>query len=133
MFRGVLFAGCRDMVSLGVPFSCSSWVRQNVVDPLLPTDPGEPESAASSAKQWVSVLGTSVAATYMSQGLHNCQITMQANQSLSYAGVLKKAVTEIGLPILYRGAEARVGLLLIVNILNELLLKKAWEQVPVDE
>eukprot|EP00873_Tetraselmis_striata_P041370 jgi/Tetstr1/461634/TSEL_006734.t1 len=132
MFRGVMFAGCRDMVSLGVPFSCSPWVRTHVVDALFPTDPAQPDSVANSAKQWASVLGTSVAATYMSQGLHNCQITMQADQSLSYAGVLRKAVTEVGLPMLYRGAEARVGLLLIVNILNELLLKKAWEQVPAE-
>lgn len=125
MFRGVGFAGGRDMISLGLPFSCSPWVRANLLDPLLPSAPDQ-------AKHWASVLGCSVAATYMSQGLHNCQITMQADQGLSYAGVLRRAVSEIGLPILYRGAEARVGLLLVVNVLNELLLKKAWEQVPVE-
>lgn len=31
--------------------------------------------------------------------------------------------------IMYRGASARIGLLLIVNGLNEVLLKPAWEQV----
>ena len=29
-------------------------------------------------------------------------------------------------------AEARMGLLMVVNVLNELLLKPAWEGVPVE-
>lgn len=38
-----------------------------------------------------------------------------------------KAYRENGIGLFYRGAEARVFLLVVVNILNELVLKKAWE------
>lgn len=65
----------------------------------------------------------------MSQGLHNCQITMQADQSLGYASAVRTVFQQHGIRALIRGAEARVGLLLIVNLLNELLLKPAWAPV----
>jgi len=132
LLRGSLFAGCRDMISQGVPFVFSPVVRQNLIDPLYPTDE-DPDGATAKAKQWASVLGCSIFATYASQGLHNCQITMQANQELGYASAFTKAWRENGIRLLYRGAEARVSLLLIVNILNELLLKPAWAQVPVEQ
>mmetsp|Transcript_16310 Transcript_16310/g.28894 ORF Transcript_16310/g.28894 Transcript_16310/m.28894 type:complete len:264 (-) Transcript_16310:134-925(-) len=131
MFRGAAFAGGRDLISQGVPFVLSSTFREAVLDPLYPTH-DNPEGPIAKAKQWGAVLATSTFATYASQGLHNCQLTMQANQELSYAQTLKKAVSENGVRLLYKGAEARVGLLLIVNILNELLLKPAWAPVPVD-
>lgn len=128
MFRGVAFAGARDMVSQGAPFVFSPYVREHLLDPIYPTD--DPSSVAAQAKQWISVLGCSVAATFASQGLHNCQLTMQSNQNLSYAGAISKAWGENGIKLLYRGGEARVGLLLIVNIFNELIIKPAWEKVP---
>jgi hypothetical protein len=130
VFRGSGFAAMRDTLSQGIPFMCSESVRQNVFDPNWQTEAG---TAAHSAKTWSSVISTSVVATYLSQGFHNFQIAMQADQSLSYAQALKTVTKQHGIKILYKGAEARVGLLLVVNVLNELLLKPAWSPVPVDQ
>lgn len=116
-FRGSGFAAIRDMKSQGIPFVFSSVVRKNIVEPVL----GEGEVA-----RWTSVIGTSIFATYASQGLHNCQITMQADQSLSYAETLSTVWKKHGISVFYRGGEARVGLLLLVCVLNESVLKMAW-------
>uniref|UniRef100_A0A6U5LMT7 ADP,ATP carrier protein n=1 Tax=Corethron hystrix TaxID=216773 RepID=A0A6U5LMT7_9STRA len=128
MFRGSGFAGIRDMISQGVPFVYADSVRRNIVDPVWKT---ESESAAT-VKKWASLLSTSIAATYMSQGIHNFTIAMQSDQSLGYADAVKKVFKQHGFMGLIRGGEARVGLLLIVNILNELLLKPAWMPVPAN-
>ena len=64
---------------------------------------------------------------------YNFPIAMQADQSLGYAATVKSVTQQHGFRTFYRGAEARVGLLLIVNILNELLLKPAWAPVPVQD
>ena len=109
----------------------SSSVRERIFDPLLDAshddDDNNSDSAASLAAHWGSVILTSVAATVASQGLHNAQITMQADQSLSYASAVKSLWRNNGMGMMVRGAEARIGLLLVVNILNELILKPAWE------
>jgi hypothetical protein len=132
IFRGSAFAGSRDMLSQGLPFMCSGAVRSSLLDPLYPTNVDDDTNAfAITVKHWTSLLSTSVVATYLSQGLHNCQIAMQADQSLSYRQVLRKVWTEHGFAVCYKGAEARVGLLLVVNVLNELLLKPAWAPVPM--
>ena len=134
LFRGSGFAGVRDTISQGTPFMCSSALHTNVLDVLLPTIPKEdevPPTTLDLVKHWTALFSTSIVATYMSQGLHNCQTTMQTNSSLSYAGAVKKVWAEHGYAAFYRGAEARVGLLLIVNVLNELLLKPAWAPVRV--
>lgn len=131
MFRGVAFAGCRDSLSQGVPFMCSSLVRTHIVESISPTT-DKTSSFAVSVKQWASVLSTSVVSTYLSQGFHNCQITMQANQELSYVQTVANVWERNGISMFWKGAEARVGLLLVVNILNELLLKPAWSGVEVD-
>jgi hypothetical protein len=128
VFRGAGFAGCRDMISQGVPFMCSDAVRSHTLDHIWTT---EENTTAHSAKQMGSVLSTSVVATYLSQGLHNFQITMQTDQSLGYGQAIRSVIRQHGMLGLIRGAEARVGLLLIVNGLNELLLKPAWSPVPV--
>ena len=130
MFRGSAFAGCRDSLSQGVPFAFSRTVEAVVFDPVW-TAASKDVSCNSDGgvKRAASVFTTSIAATFMSQGLHNCQIRMQAEQSLSYVGVLRKLHAEHGLAFLYKGGSARIGLLLIVNGLNEVLLKPAWELV----
>jgi len=133
VFRGVGFAGVRDTISQGVPFMCSRWIREHTLDQWFPTSADAEEDATMrGVKQWTSVISTSIVATYMSQGLHNCQTTMQADQSLSYVQAVRKVFTQHGAMGLVRGGEARVGLLLIVNILNELLLKPAWAPVPIE-
>merc|ERR1712079_64885 len=87
----------------------------------------DPLGLPAEVTRWAGVLSTSVLVTYLSQGLHNCQIAMQADQSLGYLSTLKTVFGRHGPMALIRGAEARVGLLLVVNALNELLLKRAWE------
>lgn len=129
VFRGSAFGGLRDSISQGVPFVCSDCVRESILDPYFKTEVG---TTAHSIKAWSSLISTSVAATYMSQGLHNLQISMQADQSLTYSQTIKSVMKQHGIKTFYKGAEARVGLLLIVNILNELLLKPAWSPVPVE-
>jgi len=130
VFRGSAFAAIRDTISQGVPFMCSGTVREKLLDPLWETEEG---TTAHSAKAWASLISASVVATYMSQGLHNLQISMQADQSLGYSQTIKSVIKQHGIRTFYKGAEARVGLLLIVNVLNELLLKPAWSPVPVDQ
>jgi len=145
VFRGWGYAGARDMMSQGIPFVFAEKVRKNVLDQAWDTSdqPGKlagdcskfflcilmfvSDGVADQIKQYAAVIGTSVVATYMSQGCHNCQITMQTDQTLGHLGALRKAYAANGLSLLYKGAEARVGLLLIVNVLNEVFLKKAWE------
>jgi hypothetical protein len=57
----------------------------------------------------------------------------QSNQELGYAGTLRSVWERNGISVFYKGAEARVGLLIVVNVLNELLLKPAWSGVEVQE
>lgn len=132
MFRGVLFAGTRDILSQGVPFMLSPYMRKYVFDPLFPTK-ADSSPVLEDFKYWGSVLTTSVFATIASQGCQNGQITMQSDQSLSYARAIKKLWNENGVKMFYRGAEARIGFLLIVTVLNQLLLKPAWAPVEIDE
>ena len=132
VFRGSGFAALRDMLSQGLPFCGSGYVQTHLLDPYFPTTTTEPESSLmNSVKQWTAVLSTSVVATYLSQGLHNGQIAMQSNASLGYASTVRTIWQQHGMAMLYRGAEARVGLLLLVNCLNEILLKPAWAPVVV--
>ena len=62
----------------------------------------------------------------------NLQLVMQSDPELSHATTVARAWSRNGPALLYRGAEARVGLLLVVNVLNELLLKPAWADVEVE-
>lgn len=132
LFRGVAFAAGRDTISQGVPFMCSGWVKRHIVEAVFPDDETTSDTTKS-VKQWASVLSTSVVSTYLSQFFQNCQITMQANQELGYAATLKSVFERNGMSVFYKGAEARVGLLIVVNVLNELLLKPAWAGVEVQE
>lgn len=131
LFRGAAFAAGRDVVSQGVPLMCSPLVKKHIVEVIFPNN-DHTTKLELQAKQWGSVFMTSVVSTYASQFFQNCQITMQANQELGYAGTLTSVFKRNGMSVFYKGAEARVGLLLVVNILNELLLKAAWEGVEVE-
>ena len=55
------------------------------------------------------------------------QTLMQSRTDLSYVSALRNAFANNGFRIVYSGAEARVGLLVLVNVLNELFLKKVWK------
>ena len=132
MFRGSGFAGLRDTISQGVPFMYASTVQSAVVDPLLKPQAGagadadETSDLGHGLRRAVAVIGTSIGATVLSQAPHNCQIRLQADHSLSYGGAVAGLWREHGVRMLYMGASARVALLLLVNGLNEMLLKKAW-------
>ncbi len=130
IFRGAGFAGIRDSLSQGIPFVCSSLTEKYVCDPLwrLLGFDGQ-SSTGAGVKRAVSVMGTSIVATVLSQGVHNAQIKMQADQTLTYGRTMSMLWAEHGPSIFYKGASARIGLLLIVNGFNEVLLKKAWEGV----
>lgn len=135
MFRGAGFAGFRDAMSQGMPFALSRATEEVVFDPLWRSAFG-PDACAGDGgggggvKRAAAVMSTSVVATYLSQGLHNCQIKMQADQSLSYSQTIRALSAEHGASIMWKGGSARVGLLLIVNGLNEILIKPAWDPVP---
>jgi hypothetical protein len=132
LFRGAGFAGTRDLVSQGVPFVYSPIVRENVFDRILGVTPDSSPSLRS-VSHWSAILSTSVVATYLSQPFMLMQIVMQTSPGLSHAGTLQQAWARNGFSLLYKGAEARVGLLLVVNVLNELLLKPAWAPIPIED
>ena len=118
-------AAARDSLSQGIPFVLADPFRRTVVDRVVAAD----SDLAKMAKKWGSLILTSIGATVASQGLHNGQLRMQSDQSLTYARALRSLVNQFGPSFLWRGAEARVGLLLVVNVLNELILKPCWDGV----
>ena len=128
LLRGSAFAGTRDTISQGVPFAYSATVQRNVVDPVYASlmGPVHDTDASQPVRRMVAVMVCSIGATVASQFPHNCQIRMQADPALGYAGVVQKLTSEFGPRALYMGASARIALLLVVNGLNELVLKKAW-------
>eukprot|EP00924_Labyrinthula_sp_SR-Ha-C_P001665 maker-scaffold_18-snap-gene-5.1-mRNA-1 protein AED:0.03 eAED:0.03 QI:76/1/1/1/1/1/4/121/245 len=128
MLRGVGFAGVRDTFSQGIPYVFSKTVEEKLFSPVFSKVSENKSDALLGVQRWTAVLSTSVFATYVSQCFHNCQITMQTDQTLTHLTAARAAFKQNGFSILYKGGEARVGLLLVVNVLNELLLKKAWEQ-----
>ena len=128
LLRGSAFAGSRDTISQGVPFAYSATVQSLVVDPLYSSvmGPVSGDDASQPVRRMAAVMSCSIGATVASQFPHNCQIRMQADPSLGYAGVVRVLTSEFGIRAFYMGASARVALLLVVNSLNELVLKKAW-------
>lgn len=129
LFRGVGYAGGRDTISQGVPFMLAGGFKTHVIDPVVKFPENSPGDQAC---KYAAVLSTSVCATTMSQGLHNLQIAMQADQALGYASALRSLWNQHGVRFLWRGVEARVGLLALVCVLNEMLLKPAWSPVLDD-
>mmetsp|Transcript_4323 Transcript_4323/g.5011 ORF Transcript_4323/g.5011 Transcript_4323/m.5011 type:complete len:259 (-) Transcript_4323:342-1118(-) len=126
IFRGSGYAACRDMVSQGIPFVFAEKVKENVFDQAWDTS-SDPDGVASKSKQYLSVMCTSIVATYLSQGCHNCQIMMHSDQTIGHVGAFRKAFALNGWKLFYRGGEARVGLNIIVTFLNQLFLKHVWD------
>mmetsp|Transcript_10146 Transcript_10146/g.16402 ORF Transcript_10146/g.16402 Transcript_10146/m.16402 type:complete len:302 (+) Transcript_10146:100-1005(+) len=122
IFRGSGFAALRDTISQGIPFMLSDAIRTKCLDPILPSkDPFN-----NHAKRWSSLIYCSIVSTYLSQGFHNCQTAMQTHPELSYVGSLNSMMKTHGVRFLWKGAEARVGLLVVTNIFNEVFLKPIW-------
>ena len=110
----------------------SGALRSALFGPTLPTANHE-STGIRFVHHWGPILATSIAATYASQPFMNLQLVMQSDPELSHMTTITRAWQRNGTALLYRGAEARVGLLLVVNVLNELLLKPAWTDVEVEE
>jgi hypothetical protein len=125
VLKGCHFAGIRDMMSQGIPFMLSPVVNKHVMDKLYPTD----SKSAQMAKHWSSMALTSFIATVISQGMQNCIIAMHADHSRNSVGTIRQLWQQNKWSMLYKGAEARGPLVLYVCVLNEYLLKPAWEAV----
>jgi len=122
IFRGSWFAFARDMISQGVPFMFSDTVRTTMLDRVAPAQ----DHMSSSVKQWSSLIGCSIVSTYLSQGFHNCQTAMQTHHDMSSVGAFRSMMQKHGVSFMWKGAEARVGLLLVTNVFNEIFLKPVW-------
>jgi hypothetical protein len=131
VLRGSRFAAGRDMISQGVPFMLSDTLRKKVFDRFHSAEDGNkfPEFFV----RFAPTLCLSIVSTYASQALHTCQTTMQITPNLDYASVWNVVWKANRWAVFYKGAEARVGLLIIINVLNEILLKPAWGTVEVAE
>lgn len=108
VFRGSPFAANRDIVSQGIPFMITD-KYQNQQTPL---------------QYWSLLIGSSISSTYLSHPLHNCQVLLQTNSNLSYSDAIRELVKNKSY---FKGAESRIGLLLVTNIFNELFLKPVWK------
>jgi len=104
LFRGSLFAAGRDSISQGLP-----WM---VRIPLPPT------SLGPSTHSKCEVALTAGVATLLSQGLHNAQSVMQADQRLSHRDALVLLWKKHRLGGFFKGFEARIVLVVFVNLLN---------------
>lgn len=125
---------CSSTVEAGVVEPAGKLVRRSTMaliggtSQVASVDVETPQSAASStASRMLAVGGTSIFATFASQGCHNAQLLMQSNTSLTYGQTIRTLFAEHGWRVLYMGGSARIALLLLVNGLNEVLLKPAWE------
>mmetsp|Transcript_4336 Transcript_4336/g.6502 ORF Transcript_4336/g.6502 Transcript_4336/m.6502 type:complete len:323 (-) Transcript_4336:139-1107(-) len=122
MFRGSLFACCRDVISQGVPFMLSHKFSEKYLDPVLPGR----DSRTMAIKHWTSVMGISIVSTHLSHGFHVCQTAMQTDPKLGYVESVKYVYKTHGVKALWKGVGARVGLLMMTNCFNEIFLKPAW-------
>ena len=101
--RGLVAAASRDMLSQGVPFMVGQTYGLG------------------------AVVGTAVVSTVASHGLHNWQTVMQIHPDLGYKRALQKLAAMHGWRALYKGSLSRVGIMVITNALNFVLLRHAWD------
>lgn len=95
-FRGSFFAASRDIISQGIPYQFNT--------PL-------------------SVLNASLFSTVASQCFHNFQTVMQVNTKLNYQQAVKYTWEKHGIELFWKGSSARIGLMLLINIINQKFLK----------
>tara|TARA_R100001163_G_C5067706_1_gene207040 strand:+ start:2027 stop:2740 length:714 start_codon:yes stop_codon:yes gene_type:complete len=107
---GFGYAAMRDIISQGIPF----YVGQNINNKL------------DNKYTLLAVSGTSLVSTVASQGLHNCQTIMQI-KNVGYKKSAIKCWNRHGFKMLYVGCEARICMMLGVNILNYLFLRDIWK------
>ena len=120
MFRGSGYAAIRDMISQGIPFMFCDNIRQSIFEPLLLPN------CNYQVCHWSALITTSIVSTYLSQGIHNCQVAMQTHHDLGYIEAIQHMYKQHKMKFIYKGVESRVVLLLITNMFNEIFLKPAW-------
>jgi hypothetical protein len=119
--RGSGYAALRDMGSQGIPFVCSGYIH----DWVRSSYPSVSQLPTPLTKS-IAVMGTSVFSTIITQGLHNCQTVMQTHPNLTHITAPQTLWKQHGISSCWKGVYSRIGLLLIINGLNELLLKPTW-------
>lgn len=97
--RGMRFGFVRDLISQGVPM-------------------------VAPKRNYLDLVGWSVGASLVSQGVHNAQTWMQTHHDATYSGTVKAMWTRYGPSALTRGFSGRVGLLLLTNLLNHEFLAR---------
>mmetsp|Transcript_27225 Transcript_27225/g.64268 ORF Transcript_27225/g.64268 Transcript_27225/m.64268 type:complete len:326 (-) Transcript_27225:145-1122(-) len=123
-FRGYPLAGTKEIIAQGLPFAFSDLMEKKLLDPLLPSKIFSP-----TFKSAVALFSTSALGTVISQIGHNMQMTMVSNPALSYSAAAKQLWLSNGAGMFFSGAATRGGLMLLVNVLNECILKRAWQGV----
>jgi len=107
--RGMITAILRDTISQGFPYMFTPKLDK-IID-----------------NRSVSIISTSILSTIISHPFHILQVTMQTNPQLNYYTSIDKLIRNYGANILYRGVEGRLTLLLSINIINDTILRKFWE------
>ena len=109
MFRGAMFAASRDSVSQGLAFSTTI----PIFDTILGKTP---------LSRKLDVACTAGVATLLSQGFHNAQSLMQSDSTIGYGDTLRKLWSTHGVRAFWMGVEARIVLVVLVNVLNDVFL-----------
>ena len=108
--RGMIFAMFRDTISQGLPYIFTPKLN-NLID-----------------NRPVSIISTSIFSTLLSHPFHVLQVTMQTNPQLNYYTSIDKCIRNYRSKMLYKGVEARLTLLLSMNIINDTILRQFWEE-----
>ena len=107
--RGMGYAMMRDTFSQGFPYIFTPKL-DNIID-----------------NRPVSIISTSIFSTIISHPFHVLQVTMQTNPQMNYYTSIENCIRVYGSKMLYKGVEARLTLLLSMNIINDTILRKFWE------
>jgi len=123
-FNGSPYAALKEILAQGIPYALSGAFERVLLDPLLPS---KDSKMFSRVKQWLSVFTTSALGTLVSQVFNNLQIAMVVKPHLTYGEAAEEVWRVNGGSMFYKGCVSRGGLMLLVNVLNEFILKHAWE------
>ena len=116
-FRGPVFAASRDIISQGVPFMLTEKVSETLFK-------------ENSEKYHYPVLfAISALTTSLSHPLHCMQLFAQNNRNKSQLQIAIETCKSYKLTLFYKGIEARLVLLGLTNMFNDIFLKDVWLNV----
>eukprot|EP00287_Rhodomonas_sp_CCMP768_P009630 CAMPEP_0196744476 /NCGR_PEP_ID=MMETSP1091-20130531/57731_1 /TAXON_ID=302021 /ORGANISM="Rhodomonas sp., Strain CCMP768" /LENGTH=330 /DNA_ID=CAMNT_0042091033 /DNA_START=131 /DNA_END=1123 /DNA_ORIENTATION=+ len=127
--RGYQLSALKDTIAQGLPFAFSDLVQHKLLDRLLPSS--STSSWLSSIKRGIAVVTTSALGTVLSQICQNLHFALVSSPGLSYTAAAKQLWDRNGVGMFFNGAASRLGLVLVVSVLNQAILKQAWQGVPV--